>query len=235
MALPFFYEPAVSGVQTHFQLSEESSKHCTQVLRMRNGEQLQITNGKGSLYTARILAEDKRKTIVLIEEEQLRPRTGKQVSIGISLLKNASRLEWFLEKATEIGVYEIIPLRCTRTEHSRFRTDRMTQILVSAMLQSQQVWLPILHEPTKLPAVVQHAAHTHKLIAHCEEDRKTELASLHFMNDIQILIGPEGDFTPQEINQALEYHYQPVSLGNTRLRTETAGLVAAALLVNGDH
>ncbi|MEO7529875.1 MAG: RsmE family RNA methyltransferase, partial [Sediminibacterium sp.] len=153
-------------------------------------------------------------------------------SIAISLLKNASRLEWFLEKATEIGATEIQPLLCERTEHSRFRFERMNGILIAAMLQSQQAWLPILHEPGDFADIIAKSFYQQKIIAHCEEDTKQLIKHLPASNETQILIGPEGDFSPAEIRLALENKYLPISLGETRLRTETAGIVAVTLLVN---
>lgn len=230
MSLPYFFEPSVAFTSTHFQLSEETSKHCIQVLRMKSGELLELTNGKGGLYTASIAQEDKRHCTVVLEKETIVPAPEKQISIAISLLKNTSRFEWFLEKATEIGITEIIPLICARTEHTRFRFDRMQQILVAAMLQSQQSWLPVLHEPVKLSFYIAKATQTQKLIAHCEENQKTSLAGITTANNAVLLIGPEGDFTPQEITEALDKGFVPVSLGNTRLRTETAGVVGATLL-----
>lgn len=230
MALPFFYESTVTASSSLFELSEETSKHCIQVLRMRSGELLQLTNGKGGLYTARIANEDKKHCTVTIESEKQTLSPTKKTTIAVSLLKNASRFEWMLEKATEIGVTEIIPLICTRTEHSRFRFDRMQQILISAMLQSQQSWLPILHEPVKFNTMIEHHASNQKLIAHCEEDTKTPIQSIPLTDSVLMLIGPEGDFTPAEIQLALDHAYQPVSLGNTRLRTETAAIVAGTFL-----
>lgn len=233
MSLPYFFEPAVSLISTHFQLSEETSKHCIQVLRMKSGEQLQLTNGKGGLYTASIAQEDKRHCTVIIEKENITEAPAQNITIAISLLKNASRFEWFLEKATEIGVTEIIPLICDRTEHTRFRTERMQQIVVAAMLQSQQSWLPILHEPEKISHIIQTSHHSQKLIAHCEENQKTSISEIKKDNQVILLIGPEGDFTPLEITKALENGFEPVSLGNTRLRTETAGIVGATMLALG--
>ncbi|MDE3145340.1 MAG: RNA methyltransferase, partial [Bacteroidota bacterium] len=147
-------------------------------------------------------------------------------------VKNASRFEWFLEKATEMGVCEIIPLLCHRTERQHFRFDRMNNILIAAMLQSQQTWLPALQTPTSFQTVVDQSQYTQKLIAHCEEDQKKDMKDVQLMNDVQILIGPEGDFTSDEILSAIQKNYKPVSLGNTRLRTETAGVMASALLLN---
>ncbi|GAC1534284.1 MAG: 16S rRNA (uracil(1498)-N(3))-methyltransferase [Sediminibacterium sp.] len=232
MTLPFFYEPAISTHTPHFQLGEETSKHCIQVLRMKNGEQLNLTNGNGNIYRARIMNEEKRKCMVLIEEEKFIPRQTKKVCIALSLLKNTHRFEWFLEKATEIGVSDIAPVICHRTEHTRFRHDRMNQLLIAAMLQSQQVWLPVLHEPVPFKEIIFGSAYTLNLIAHCEEDSKQSIKTLPHATAIQILIGPEGDFSPQEIQLALERQFLPITLGQTRLRAETAGVVAAALLVN---
>ena len=230
MSLPYFFEPTVTYTSNHFQLSEETSKHCIQVLRMKLGEQLELTNGKGKLYTASIAEEDKKNCMVILEKETIIEPPQQQICIAISLLKNTSRFEWFLEKATEIGVTEIMPLICARTEHTRFRSDRMQQILVAAMLQSQQSWLPVLHEPQKIASLINSATQKQKLIAHCEEHQKTSLVGIKKENNSLLLIGPEGDFTPQEITMALDKGFNPVSLGNTRLRTETAGIVGATLL-----
>jgi 16S rRNA (uracil1498-N3)-methyltransferase len=230
MALPFFYESTVAASSSLFELSEETSKHCIQVLRMRTGERIQLTNGKGGLYTASIAHEDKKHCTVNIESEKQYPLPDKKTTIAVSLLKNASRFEWFLEKATEIGVTEIIPLICARTEHTRFRFERMQQILISAMLQSQQSWLPVLHEPIKLQTLLEDHSATQKLIAHCEEDAKSPIQSIALSESVLMLIGPEGDFTPEEIKLVLDHTYQPVSLGNTRLRTETAAIVASTFL-----
>jgi 16S rRNA (uracil1498-N3)-methyltransferase len=232
MIYRFFYENNISQGASHFTLSEESSKHCIQVLRIKAGEKLQITDGKGNLYTASIVSEDKKKTVVLIEELKTVPFPNKKISIAISLLKNAARFEWFLEKATEIGVTEIQPLVCDRTEHTRFRFDRLNGILIAAMIQSQQSWLPILHEPVDFSELVANGAYQQKLIAHCEEDTKQSIKDTPVCTDTQILIGPEGDFTPEEIELALSNNYRPVTLGETRLRAETAGVVAATLLMH---
>ncbi len=231
MALPFFYQPEIITASSII-LSEETSKHCVQVLRMKEGERLQLTDGKGNAYVAIITKSDKRHCTVAIESTTFLPQPARQISIGISLLKNANRFEWFLEKATEMGIAEIIPLLCNRTERQHFRFDRMQSIVVAAMLQSQQVWLPKLHEPTNVKSVMQTANQTLKLIAHCEEGQKPMLRNLDIADNTQIVIGPEGDFTVAEIDMALQHQYQPVSLGNTRLRTETAGILVAALLIN---
>lgn len=232
MALPFFYIEN-PDIKSSIVLSEETSKHIVQVLRMQNGEQLQLTDGKGSLFTAEITDNNRKRCAVSIIQtiNQQRPTAG--ISIAISLVKNSSRLEWFLEKATEIGVTEIIPLICTRTEKQHFRFERMNGILISAMLQSQQTWLPLLHEPVKYNDAVTKAAQQQKFIAHCEDEKdKVQLAvqPINKSTGKLILIGPEGDFTKEEIDMALQHGFTPVALGDTRLRTETAGIVAAVLL-----
>jgi 16S rRNA (uracil1498-N3)-methyltransferase len=232
MSLPFFYESSLNADSSHFILSEETSKHCIQVLRMKMGEALQLTNGKGLLCTAAIASQDKKKAVVAITDTKSIPQPTKQVSIAISLLKNASRFEWFLEKATEIGVTDIQPLVCRRTESGKFKSDRMQGIVIAAMLQSQQVWLPVLHEPVAYEKYVKGSAWQQKLIAHCEEEKKQFIRDLAVSNSTQILIGPEGDFMHAEIESALAEGYLPVSLGETRLRAETAGVVAASLLAN---
>lgn len=232
MSFPYFFIDDFGSSHT-IVLPEETSKHCVQVLRMKQGEQLQLTDGKGNLCTARIIDADRKHCTVTVEEKKFEQQPVRKISIAISLLKNASRFEWFLEKATEIGVSEIIPLLCERTERHHFRFDRMNNILISAMLQSQQAWLPVLHEPQMFDKIVSSSDHAQKFIAHCENDEaKNNIALVNKKNEIQILIGPEGDFTKEEIEKALQQNYQPVSLGDTRLRAETAGIVAATLLMN---
>ncbi len=232
MSLPFFYEPSVPLSGTHFTLSEESSKHCIQVLRMKTGELLQLTNGKGLLYTASIVSEDKKRTVVLLQQPAHTVPPAKNIHLGISLLKNASRFEWLLEKATEIGVREILPLITKRTEHTRFRSDRMNSIVIAAMLQSQQSWLPVLHEPVGFEEIMSQPPLAQQLIGYCGEGHKYLIKELPVSSETRMLIGPEGDFTEDEFQYALKNNYTAVGLGETRLRTETAGIVAVTLLMN---
>lgn len=232
MALPFFYIEEITA-KDNLVLNEETSKHMVQVLRMQNGEHLKLTDGKGNLFTAEIIDNNRKRCAVKITQITNYQWPTANITIAISLVKNANRFEWFLEKATEIGITEIIPLICTRTEKQHFRYDRMQGILISAMLQSQQTFLPILHEPQKFNEVIIRATQAQKFIAHCEdENNKVQLNSqlLNHSTPKLVLIGPEGDFTKEEIQQALQNNFIPVALGNTRLRTETAGIVAATLL-----
>ncbi len=233
MALAFFYNSEINIDTVQLVLNEETSKHIVQVLRMQNGEQLQITDGKGNLFTTTITDNNRKRCEVAVINTIKIKKSKSKISIAISLIKNASRFEWFLEKATEMGVAEIIPIICTRTEKQQLKFERMQGILISAMLQSQQCWLPVLQEPIKLNAVINQATTQQKLIAHCEvENNKIQVSSIaaNSSEGKLILIGPEGDFTTDEITSALQNNFIPVSLGNTRLRTETAGIAAAALL-----
>ncbi len=231
MSLPFFYKEDIDSTATEVVLDEDTSKHMVQVLRMQNKELLQLTNGKGDLFTAEILDNNRKKCAVKILAVQHIKRTVAKITLAISLIKNNNRFEWFLEKATEIGISNIVPLICERTEKTVFKSDRMKSILVSAMLQSQQSWLPILQEPAKFLSFVNQPNSANKFIAHCENrDAKVQLLSHQPFTDSTILIGPEGDFSPDEITIALQNNFIPVALGNTRLRTETAGVVAATLL-----
>jgi len=232
MVLPFFYITGYDAAQKEIQLDEETAKHVVQVLRMKAGEQLQLTDGKGNLLTAVIVDGHKKHCRVEIKTTSNQPPATRNITIAISLLKNANRFEWFLEKATEIGISEIIPLLCERTEKEKFRQERMQGIIISAMLQSQQCWLPVLHEPIAFKEAVGQAQQQQKFIAHCIEDSKRNLSDLvnESLSSQIILIGPEGDFTAAETDLAIQNHFDAVSLGDTRLRAETAGVVAAAIL-----
>ena len=232
MTLPFFYIPEYTPSQKEIVLDEDTSRHVVQVLRMTKGEKLNLTDGKGNLITAEIADAHKKHCSVKIIDSLFTTNGLRKVTIAISLLKNTSRFEWFLEKATEIGVSAIVPLICERTEKQKFRYDRMKGICISAMLQSQQTWLPLLHEPKQFSHLaIEQFDDQQKFIAHCEEASiKKQLSTFQPFNHSTILIGPEGDFSKEEIEFALQKSFIPVSLGETRLRTETAGIVAAVLL-----
>lgn len=230
MALPFFYINTYTDGQKLITLDEDTSRHVVQVLRMKKGEQLHLTDGLGHLLLAEISDDHKKHCSVAIKDVTYTAPAERKVTIAISNIKNASRFEWFLEKASEVGIGEIIPLVCERTEKERFRYDRMNAICISAMLQSQQVWLPLLREPLPLNQVLEQTGSAAKYIAHCEDGPKNPLSKQSPATTSIILIGPEGDFTPAEIQEAIQRGFIPVSLGNTRLRTETAGVVAAVLL-----
>jgi 16S rRNA (uracil1498-N3)-methyltransferase len=230
MAVPFFFEENLP-LSNDFILSEETSKHVSQVLRMKDGEEIRVTDGKGQTIIAEIVLPDKKKTKVKTIAKEFSASSKSKISIAISLIKNTNRFEWFAEKATEIGVSAIIPMICKRSEKTHFRKDRIRSILISAMLQSQQSWLPELSEPVKFSELLKNENQEQKFIAHCLPEDKKELKEVaKNAHSKIILIGPEGDFTEEEIEQAIQHNYIPVSLGDTRLRTETAGIVATVFL-----
>jgi 16S rRNA (uracil1498-N3)-methyltransferase len=230
MSVPYFYEPLLTNIVSTYILSEETSKHCVQVLRMKEGDRIDLTNGIGEIFESTITIADKKCATVQIQNLKSIAASTQKITLGISLLKNAVRLEWLLEKATEMGVHTIVPLICERTIHERFKQDRMKNILQSAMIQSQQAWLPNLHIPTPFTDFINTFQGAQKLIAHCEPTQKTSIKEVYADDDCTLLIGPEGDFSPNEINQAIQQHYQAIHLGNTRLRTETAGIFALSVL-----
>ena len=232
MALPYFFEKNIPAHNTTITLSEETSKHCIHVLRMKAGEKLQLTDGCGNSYTATIITEDKRHCQVVLSNAVFKVPTARKITVAVSVIKNNNRLEWFIEKATEIGISAIVPLICSRTEKQHFRADRMQAILISAMLQSRQNWLPVLEAPIVFDSFINGMPNGQRLIAHCEEQKKQPINSVELENEVIIAIGPEGDFTTREIDLALKNSFTAVSLGNTRLRTETAALVAATLLIH---
>lgn len=232
MSLPFFYIPSYSTGNRTVVLDESNSKHALQALRLKKGDEILLTDGAGHLLRGTILEDHRKSCAVLIDSEQSFPPAARPVTLAVSLLKNTSRFEWLLEKVTELGVSRIIPLRCERTEKENIRTDRLQSILISAMLQSQQCWLPVLEAPRSFPQVFPYASWaSHACIAYCGTSPKTTLASWHpGSGAIMVCIGPEGDFTAAEHSMALANGCTTVHLGLHRLRTETAAMTAVALL-----
>ena len=224
--LPFFYHPNIEDKQQLITLDEPTSKHCIQVLRMQEGQELLLTDGKGKEIKAIIINPDRKRCGVKVQTLQQQTPRPFQLALAIAFTKNNSRNEWLLEKATEMGVEHIYPLVCARSEKEKFNADRLNGILVSAMLQSQQCFLPQLHEPIALKKFVASVNIGQKLIAHCieEQERASLLQQMKSQLSTVIMIGPEGDFTQDEIALSLANGYMPVALGSNRLRTETAGL-----------
>lgn len=234
MGLPFFYIESYSTADENISLNEDTSKHVAQVLRMREGELLLLTDGKGSTIKAAITDANRKKCVVKVISRTLQQRTAAGKIIAISPLKNSTRFEWFLEKATEIGITRFIPLLCARTEKQYLKLERIRSILISAMLQSQQSWLPDFEPAIKFPAFIENYNQpANKFIAHCEDEAGKVFLPQRTADkilDTIVLIGPEGDFTKVEIDMAANNSFMPVTFGETRLRTETAGLVAATLI-----
>lgn len=229
---PYFYFATLAKQVDEFVLDENSSRHIVQVLRMKPGETLKLTDGKGLSALATIKDSNKKRCVVDILEKQIQQPSKRRTGIALSLLKNPGRFEWFLEKASELGVDEIIPLRCERTEKQQFRMERMRSILESALIQSQQVWMPLLQEPQSFIPWIEKVQADQKWIAHCDSGEKRKLSEMMNpeLSSQLILIGPEGDFTDEEIRLALQARFIAVELGENRLRSETAAVAAAAVL-----
>jgi 16S rRNA (uracil1498-N3)-methyltransferase len=227
-SLPLFYFSVLNTMQGVVDLDDEIRHHAGVVLRMGEGERMRLTNGKGLSAEAKITTVSKKQLTVQLSAFIQQPPLQRKLMLGISLLKNAARFEWMLEKVTEIGITDIFPLRCERTEKQHYKKERFEQIIVSACLQSQQFHFPILHEPISFKEMMSEQLPNERFIAHCMEGEKTILS--HTDKDAMLLIGPEGDFTLHEIEAAKAQAFIPVSLGSTRLRTETAGVVGAVMM-----
>jgi len=208
-------------------LSTEESKHATKVLRKKEGDILNFTDGKGRFYKAEITVADTRKCrLEIVSSEQKEKQHNYHLHIAIAPTKNMDRYEWFLEKATEIGIDEITPIICSRSERKVIKTERGNRILISAMKQSLKYHLPKLNEAISLNDFLKQDIEGAKYIAHCEDGEKKELKAVNKTEKYLMLIGPEGDFSQKEIYLALQNQFKAVSLGTSRLRTETAGIVA---------
>ena len=230
-----FYCPDIEHKQT---LSEEESAHCVRVLRNTVGDEILITDGRGTTYTARITnPHPKHCDFEIISSEKQNPHHSFHLHIAIAPTKNIERLEWAIEKCVEIGVDEITPLLCRFSERKQLRTDRLEKIILSASKQSLTPYLPVLHELTPYDTFIQSQRQNQSqlFIAHCYKDEKRLLKDeIEQGRDVLVLIGPEGDFSEKEVSDALSLGFIPVSLGNSRLRTETAAVVAChtAVLIN---
>jgi len=216
-------------------LDEEESKHCTKVLRKKIGNTIEVVDGKGNYYIATIAEDNFKSVTAVVNEIMLHWKVNNfKVVIAIALSKNPDRFEWFCEKATEIGVDEIIPVITERTEKRQFKPERIHKILLSAMKQSGKALLPKLHELVAFSELIKQAEHYRnfeKFIGWCETGEEKHLKYLYNKgNNAFVLIGPEGDFTKQEVDAAIIQNFQPVSLGSSRLRMETAGIVACHIV-----
>ncbi len=228
-SLPLFYhEPGFTD--SAIQLNEDTARHIVQVLRMQVDEHLQLTDGKGNVANVTITETAKKKCAVAIKDVKTHSKVQPDLYLAVAFTKNTSRNEWLLEKATELGVASIIPLSATRTEKERIRIDRWHNILVSAMLQSQQYYLPHLAEITSLNEVIATYKPEQKLLAHCISTRQRRKIAdvLKPQKETLILIGPEGDFTADEVTLCEQNGFTAISLATQRLRTETAAMSVCA-------
>ena len=223
--MALFFVPEIAE---HWELSDEEAAHAIRVLRMSIGDKLTITDGNGMLYNAQIASiAGKHCYIEPCEPVEMSKGWNGNIHIAVAPTKNMDRIEWFAEKATEIGLDAITFLNCRFSERKVVKNDRVERIVVSAMKQSLKYRKPIVGEMVSFKEFVKSERPGAKFIAHCHEDEKVLLKDVLVPGeDATVLIGPEGDFSPEEVKMAMEAGYRPVSLGNSRLRTETAALVA---------
>ncbi|WP_010517395.1 16S rRNA (uracil(1498)-N(3))-methyltransferase [Croceivirga radicis] len=225
--MQLFYNPLLNKNTTTFSFDKEESRHIAKVLRKKEGDALYITNGKGLLFKAELLQADFKKCVVKILETDEKETEPYHLHIAVAPTKMNDRFEWFLEKATEIGISEITPLLCDHSERKQIKLERFEKVIQAAMKQSLQTWLPKINPLTTFSEFVTNQQSEQLFIAHCEETERNALKDCVLPNkSTTILIGPEGDFSSQEINAALCKKYKPVMLGNNRLRTETAAIFA---------
>ncbi|MDA3953440.1 MAG: 16S rRNA (uracil(1498)-N(3))-methyltransferase [Bacteroidales bacterium] len=221
-----FYTPDLSS--NLYTLNEIESKHCIKVLRLNTNDEIQLIDGKGGFYSAKIIDSNPKKCIVEITDTK--KEFGKRnhyLHIAIAPTKNIDRFEWFLEKATEIGIDEITPIICEHSERKSIKPERLEKIIISAVKQSIKAYKPKLNNLTTYNDFINQNTDCKKYIAHCEENKKFQLKNIYNKDEnALILIGPEGDFSTEEIVQAKQNAFYEISLGESRLRTETAGMVA---------
>ena len=220
-----FYTP---DIQSKAELPEEEAQHCTRVLRLTTGDEITLTDGKGNFYRAEITTATNKRCLVAIKETIFQePLCPCHLHIAVAPTKNMDRNEWFAEKATEIGLNELTFLNCRFSERKVIKTERIEKILVSAIKQSLKARIPLLNEMMDFDKFITQDFKGQKFIAHCYEGEKPPLKEvLQKGEDALVLIGPEGDFSEEEVSKAIQQGFTPISLGKSRLRTETAALVA---------
>ena len=230
--MQLFYNPEIHTDLKTLQFNKEESRHIVKVLRKTEGDLLHITDGKGMLFVVEILQAHDKKCLVKVNSFEKKEKAWKHyLHIAIAPTKMNDRFEWFLEKATEIGIDEITPIICDHSERKQVKTERLEKVIVSAMKQSLKFQKPILNNALNYKEFIAKKEWDHGLIAHCEDRERSNLRS-YFPNHqkIMILIGPEGDFSAPEIDNALKNDIKPVTFGENRLRTETAGVVACTTI-----
>lgn len=231
-----FYQPNISeGI--HY-LDEEESRHCVKVLRRNAGDLIHVTDGKGFFYDAVITKPDFRKCDFSIQQTIREDSRNYQIHIAIAPTKNADRIEWFIEKATEFGIDRITLIECDNSERTFLKTDRLRKLAVSAMKQSLKATLPVIEDLVPFSTQLLAAKEAGKFIAYVDSNNPVHLQNVGLKGDSNIvLIGPEGDFSEREVRQAVDAGFTKVSLGKSRLRTETAAIAACHILnlVNANH
>ncbi|WP_029273102.1 16S rRNA (uracil(1498)-N(3))-methyltransferase [Flavobacterium sp. KJJ] len=230
--MQLFYNPDIDETTETFSFDKEESRHIIKVLRKKDSDILHVTNGLGLLFETEITLASDNKCIVEVLSITKSPEPKFRLHLAVAPTKMNDRFEWFLEKATEIGIQEITPIFCDRSERKVINLERFEKIILAAMKQSNETFLPKLNEAISFKEFVKQKNEGLQLIAHCEETDKKSLKEVLKPNEnVTLLIGPEGDFSEKEIALALENNFKPVTLGNTRLRTETAAVVACHSVV----
>lgn len=225
--MQLFYNPVIAPDTNQFSFPKDESRHIVKVLRKKTGDLLNITNGKGYLFEAELTIADQKNCVVNILNTTHQAPKNYQLHLAVAPTKMNDRYEWFLEKATEIGITSITPIICDHSERKVVKIERFDKIIQSAMKQSLSCYYPILNAPITFKDYINQDFDGDTYIAHCEETDKKSLKSQVLPNKkITILIGPEGDFSVKEIKMAIQNKFIPVTLGETRLRTETAAIVA---------
>ena len=225
--MQLFYNPTINESTEVFSFDKEESKHIIKVLRKKDTDILHVTNGLGFLFTTEITLASDSKCTVKVNSITKGEQSNYNLHLAVAPTKMNDRFEWFLEKATEIGIHEITPIICDHSERKSVNKERFEKIILTAMKQSNTLFLPKLNPAVSFKDFIKQDQNGTRLIAHCEETNKKSLKSvLQKDTSYTILIGPEGDFSTKEIQLALENTFIPVTLGNTRLRTETAAVVA---------
>ena len=228
-----FFAPDIAATLA---LPEEESRHCVRVLRLVEGDEIEVVDGAGMLYRCRIaMAHAKHCGVEIVSRQACPPHWGRKIMIAMAPTKNLDRIEWMVEKCTEIGVDRITPLLCRHSERKVLKTERLHKIVVAAMKQSLKAQLPQLDELTPIEDFLAEDSDAQRFIAYCDEslprDERKSLAQVYEPSrDAVVMIGPEGDFDPQEVALALKAGFVPVTLGESRLRTETAALMAVATM-----
>ncbi len=221
-----FFAP---DIETNNMLPESDSQHCVRVLRMKEGDTVEIIDGKGFRYTCRLIeAHSKRAKVEIVEKIPVPPVWDNNITIAVAPTKHLDRMEWMVEKLTEIGVNRIIPLLCRYSERKEIKVERLEKIAISAMKQSLKATMPEILPMTPIKEIITSFDAEQKFVAYCDKTIPRKLLSKEYSanKDTIILIGPEGDFSLEEIKSALDNNYCPITLGDNRLRTETAAIVA---------
>ena len=235
--MQLFYAPDVT--LPLYTLNDEESKHCVRVLRLRQGDTLHLTDGRGSLHRCEIVeAHQHHCTVKIVETQTEYGKLPYSLTMAVAPTKNIDRYEWFLEKATEVGIDRIVPIECDHSERRTIKHEREERVITSAVKQSIKAYHPVLDAMTDVKELISTPFEGRKFIAHCDSsfEKRDYLPSIiKKTENILILIGPEGDFSPEEINFALENGFEPISLGEQRLRTETAAVAATVMVatING--